>query len=995
MNNGPRDSDSGLERADQPSLADVPRPAVGINDAVDLATRLYGVTGSAVELGSQQDRNFLLDAPNGRFLLKVLGAGARDEDLVIQDEALEVLARAGVPVPRARPGLDGSTIQHAKVGGTAVTVRLLDFLDGSSLVDSPYLSPAIVAEMGRISATVALGLQSVAAAAPDRGLQWDLRRAAEVIHELSPSVRDSRREQVVSASHDAVLRLEALKETLRTQLIHGDVTDDNVVCSKDASGRAFPYGVIDFGDLAESWLIAELAVTVSSLLHHSRSSLTTVLPAIRAFHEILPLSDEEIRALWPLVVLRGAVLVVSGEHQVKLEADNDYARERVDAEWRIFSAATSVEPFAAELLIRNAIGAKQATSGRRDATASTPAAVAFPLVAGLGTKQCHILDFSTTSPLMDDGAWLDQDTEWLHARTALVMHEVALATYGTPRLTRATPLSDVEQTTWPTVTDIYLNAGSPVSAPFDAHVTLAGPHSILVTAIGVGNRRVLHIEGVASAVDGRVAAGGTVGVALDQFEGIARLRVQNRSESDVAVAAFVVSSQSAAWSTLAPNPEPLLGLAPQPVPPDAGVEQHRRAAFFPAAQERYYENPPLIERGWREHLIDTQGRVYLDMVNNVAGVGHSDPRLTAAVSDQLRLLNTNSRFLYRALADLCERLVERASAPELDTVLLVNSGTEAVDLAIKLAQLYTGRPLVVSLREAYHGWSMAADAVTTSAYDNPSALENRPDWVYVVDAPNSYRGSHRGADAAQYASEFEREIDALSRAGKPIGAFLCEPILGNAGGVLLPDGYLRSAYDAVRARGGVCIADEVQVGYGRLGDYFWGVEQQGVVPDIITIAKAMGNGYPLGAVITRREIAEALQNEGHFFSSAGGSPVSCAAGIAVLDILQQDGLQENARDVGGYLATRLRELAKRHPLIGTVHGLGLYLGVELVRDRETREPADTETAAICERLLGLGVIVQATSERQNVLKIKPPLCIAKEDADFFVNCLDEVLTDGW
>lgn len=986
---------SSVEKVWPFGATDLPRPAVSIDDALNLASRLFGITGSAVELGSNQDRNFSLDAPEGRFLLKVLGVGARDEDLAVQDEAFDELAHAGVSVPRARRGLDGSTIQHATVGGVDVSVRLLDFLDGSSLAESTYLSPAVVAEMGSLSARVALGLQTVSVQAPDRGLQWDLRRAAEVIHELAPSVRDSRRETVVKASNDALLRLEAVMGALRTQLIHGDVTDDNMVCRKDANGRAFPFGVIDFGDLAESWLVAELAVTVSSLLHHSRSSLTTVLPAIRAFHKILPLTDEEIRALWSLVSLRGAVLVVSGEHQVKLEADNDYASDRVDAEWRIFSAATSVDPDVAELMIREAIGAKPATADPQDAAASIPSTVEFPLVDGLGTEQCHILDFSTTSPSMDDGAWLVRDVEWLHARSALTTHRVAIAPYGTPRLTRATPLSDVEQATWSTITDLYVAAGIAVAAPYDAHVSATGPHSILVSASGDRAHLVLHIKGISSAVEGRIAAGKPLGIALDQFEGIARLRVQNRSESDVAVAAFVVPSQSAAWSALAPNPEPLLGITPQPASPDAGDEQHRRAAFFPAAQERYYENPPLVERGWREHLIDTQGRVYLDMVNNVAGVGHSDPRLTAAVSDQLRLLNTNSRFLYRALADLCERLVKRAPAPELDTVLLVNSGTEAVDLAIRLAQLYTGRPLVVSLREAYHGWSMAADAVTTSAYDNPTALANRPDWVHVVEAPNSYRGSHRGVDAVQYAREFEIEIAALGRSGKLIGAFLCEPILGNAGGVLLPEGYLRSAYDTVRAHGGICIADEVQVGYGRLGDYFWGVEQQGVVPDIITIAKAMGNGYPLGAVITRREIAETLQNEGHFFSSAGGSPVSCAAGIAVLDILEQDGLQENARDVGGYLATRLRELTQRHPLIGTVHGLGLYLGVELVRDRETREPADAETAAICERLLELGVIVQATSERQNVLKIKPPLCLTKEDAAFFVNCLDEVLTDGW
>ncbi|MGH6810062.1 MAG: aminotransferase class III-fold pyridoxal phosphate-dependent enzyme, partial [Ensifer adhaerens] len=199
----------------------------------------------------------------------------------------------------------------------------------------------------------------------------------------------------------------------------------------------------------------------------------------------------------------------------------------------------------------------------------------------------------------------------------------------------------------------------------------------------------------------------------------------------------------------------------------------------------------------------------------------------------------------------------------------------------------------------------------------------------------------------------------------------------------------------VRQRGGVCIADEVQVGYGRLGDYFWGFEEQGVVPDIITVAKGMGNGHPLGAVITRREIADALEKEGYFFSSAGGSPVSSVVGQTVLDLLEEEKLQENARVVGGYLKTRLEALVQRFPFVGAVHGMGLYLGVEFVRDRETLEPATEETAAICDRLLQLGVIMQPTGDHLNVLKIKPPLCLSRESADFFADMLTRVLVEGW
>jgi 4-aminobutyrate aminotransferase-like enzyme len=365
-----------------------------------------------------------------------------------------------------------------------------------------------------------------------------------------------------------------------------------------------------------------------------------------------------------------------------------------------------------------------------------------------------------------------------------------------------------------------------------------------------------------------------------------------------------------------------------------------------------------------------------------------------AVSRQLNLLNTNSRFLYEAYADFTEKLLAHSPDPSLDTVIPVNSGSEALDLAIRLAQVATGRRHVLAVREGYHGWTMAADAVSTSAFDNPYALESRPDWVLLADAPNPYRGVHRGADAAEgYLAGLREAIAEFDRAGTPPAAFLCEPVHGNAGGVLPPEGYLEGAYEAIRAAGGLAIADEVQVGYGRLGSAFWGSEMLGAVPDIIATAKAAGNAYPLGAVITRREIVDALRDEGMFFSSAGGAPASSVAGIAVLDAIREERLQQNAHEVGEHLRGRLLDLMGEHPIIGAVHGRGLYLGIELVRNRETLEPATEETARVCERLLDFGVIMQATSERQNVLKVKPPLVLTREEADRFVGALERVLSE--
>jgi 4-aminobutyrate aminotransferase-like enzyme len=365
--------------------------------------------------------------------------------------------------------------------------------------------------------------------------------------------------------------------------------------------------------------------------------------------------------------------------------------------------------------------------------------------------------------------------------------------------------------------------------------------------------------------------------------------------------------------------------------------------------------------------------------------------MAAEAARQWSLLNTNSRFHYAAIAEFSERLL--ALAPDsMDRVFLVNSGTEANDLAIRLAWAYSGGRDMLSVLEAYHGWSVAADAVSTSIADNPQALTSRPDWVHPVTAPNTYRGEFRGEDSTpQYLRSVDRQLHKLDGQNRQLAGFICEPVYGNAGGISLPPGYLREVYERVRARGGVCIADEVQVGYGRMGEFFWGFEEQGVTPDIITMAKGMGNGQPLGAVITRREIAEALEAEGYFFSSSGGSPVSCRIGIAVLDVMQEERLWENAQVVGEHFRQRLEALKESHPLVGAVHGSGFYLGLELIRDHATLEPATEETTLLCERLRELGIFMQPTGDHLNILKIKPPMVTTRQSVDFFVDMLAKVL----
>ena len=991
------------------------RPEVTEADATRIARECYGIEATASELGSNQDRNFALTELDGtRSVLRVdnpiFGDSARDA----QHAALDAYRAAGVPVPAVLPGLDGSPTQR----WNGFAVRRSEFAPGEPMVDAGYFAPVVLEEFGVLAAASVNALCGLEHPGLDREQMWDMRVAHAETVKLAPAIGDAElRERVLTAAADAAAALEPLAEALPVQTIHGDLTDDNVTGVRGSDSRLHPHTVLDLGDLGKGWRVAELAVTASSMLHHEPDRPLRQLDTIAAFHGVAPLSAAEARAVWPLVVLRASLLVASGWRQLEIDGGNDYARERIAGEQAIFDAATAVPLVEATELVLARLGFLGAAEGSGLSLLAVPApgstaplASLLPDLAG----RVEILDPGVESEALEAGRWLEPGAEDALVSDAFAGGAAAaVLPYGVYRLTRTAVDSADAAATWPADTEIRVAPGEarPVAAPVQGTVLEVGSDAVLIELAGGW---LLGIGGIVPSIGSgaAVSAGDAIGTLLASagsrtvVVGIRRPDALPLTEAHFASTQFVAPDRVPAWARFSRDPALLLGLPFLAQRDEAGDEQLRRERIFASAQERYYERPMQIERGWRHHLVDTTGRSYVDVVNNVTGLGHGHPGVADAVNRQIRILNTNSRFLYRELADYSERLLAllpedaREGEAGLDTVLLVNSGSEAVDLALRLAQAATGRRTVVALREAYHGWTMASDAVTTSAYDNPYALENRPDWIHVADVPNRFRGTHRGgADdrgvGARYAADLGADLERLAAEGRDAAAFICESVLGNAGGVLLPEGYLADAYARVRAAGGLCIADEVQVGFGRMGTSFWGFEQSGVRPDIIAIAKPMGNGFPIGGVITTKRIADALATQGQFFSSAGGNPLSCRVGIAVLDAMEREGLQENARVVGGRLAAGFRALAERHAIIGPVHGEGLYLGVELVRDRETMEPATAEAAAICERLRELGVIVLTTSERSNVLKVKPPLCLTEQSADHVLTALDRVLTEGW
>ncbi len=418
----------------------------------------------------------------------------------------------------------------------------------------------------------------------------------------------------------------------------------------------------------------------------------------------------------------------------------------------------------------------------------------------------------------------------------------------------------------------------------------------------------------------------------------------------------------------------------------------RRSAAIAPSLSLSYREPIAITHGRRQFLYDQRGHAWLDCVNNVCHVGHCHPKVVAALANQAAVLNTNTRYLHPTIIEYAERLT--ATLPEpLRVCYFVNSGSEANDLAVRIARTVTGRRDVMVIDGAYHG--NTSTLVDLSPYKcEGTGGRGLPRWAHKVPAPDPYRGGPRGSgeDAGRAMAEPVRETcERLVREGHPPALFMCEPILGCGGQVIPPDGYLREAFRHVRAAGAFCLADEVQVGFGRTGTHMWAFEAQGVVPDIVTMGKPIGNGHPIGAVVTSAEIARAFDTGMEFFSTFGGNPVSAAVGLAVLEVIEEEQLQQRAARVGAYLLDGFRRLAEDSPAIGDVRGRGLFLGVELVRDRTTRTPATRETAELIERVKADGILLSSDGPHHNVLKIKPPLVFDEVDADLLIGSVRRAL----
>lgn len=1016
------------------------RPEIGAGEALEIVRRRWELAAeTAVELPAERDRNFRVETGDGRrFVLKVAPAGDRRADLELRSALLDHIRERdpglGVPAPVAAAAGSAIAEVEARAGGEGPHLtHLLTWLPGTPLADASPRSDALLEGIGRFLGRLDTAARDFEHPAADREHPWEIRAAPATIRRHLDAVVDPRRREVVEgilALHDG--RVASLVDGLPVQVIHGDANDHNVLVGEPRRDRAGGWrrdvaGLIDFGDAVRSLRAAEPAVGAAYAVLGRPDPARAAVRVAAGYHDVTPLSDAELAAFFPLLLLRLALSVTLSAYRTGADPGNAYLAVSEAPAWRALTALAATSPDLLRYRVREACGkAAVPRSGRIVRWLEEHGDRAAPVLDPDPREAPRLVfDLSVASPELPS-AYDDLDaadfSDILFGRMEEAGARVGVGRWGEPRRWYASdaysePGEGPERRTVHLGVDLFAPPGTPVRAPLPGRVRSVadndapldyGPTVVVThepdgapafhTLYGHLSREVL---GTLEPGD-RVDAGEAFAAVGDREENGGWpphlhfqivTHVLGREGDFPGVAP---PSERGVWLALSPDPNLVLGLpdevAWEPAMPEPELREERRKLLGPTLSLSYDE-PLVVVRGSRQHLYDREGRAYLDARNNVPHVGHAHPRVVEAARRQAGVLNTNTRYLHASVLRYARRLRELLP-DELSVFHFVNSGSEANELALRMARSATGGREVVVVEGGYHGNTSTLVEISPYKFHGPGGA-GAPGWVRVTPRPDPYRGVHRGGGAGtgeRYARRVA-EAAAAAREGDGLAAFVVEPLPGCAGQIVPPEGYLREAFRAVRAAGGVCVADEVQIGFGRVGTHWWAFEAQGTVPDILTLGKPMGNGHPLGAVVTTPAVARAFDTGMEYFNTFGGNPVSCEVGLAVLDVIRDEGLRENARVVGERLLSGLRELQGRHPVVGDVRGAGLYLGVELVRDPDERTPFADGADYVMERMKDRGILVGTDGVDGNVVKIKPPLCFTAGDADRLVGTMDEVLAE--
>ncbi|HEU4825881.1 MAG TPA: aminotransferase class III-fold pyridoxal phosphate-dependent enzyme, partial [Dongiaceae bacterium] len=984
--------------------------------------------GDLMPLDSERDQNFRLAEPDGtNWVLKIANAAEDSQALAFQSALLRHVQAVDrdLPLPHLRATLSGEDLgKLASRDGRTHLVRLVSWLPGR-LFSSCRKSATLFDSLGETLGRLDRALQGFGHPGAHREFDWDIKQAGR---------SQARLEFIDDTGQRAILEyfLDRLETgiaprlaRLRAQVIHGDANDNNLLVDGPVGQRIT--GLIDFGDAIHSATIGELAVACAYAVLDETAPVDVAARIAAAYHRAYPLQSDELDLLFDLVAMRLVTSVTLSASRRDRVKDNAYLNVSEAPAWAMLERLRAMDPALATGILRHACGFEAAPGARA-------------VIGWIGNNRSSLRPVLDRAPALSSKAIVpfgdpdhaiakasaarrpeEADRLW-RAIAAKDGTELGIGPWGEERPVYASDafrsLFDPDRRrTVHLGLDLFAPAGSNVRTPLDGtvvdlyetEVPLDYGHAVLLRHQPEGPA-FYSLWGHLSAqtvrdrkVGEQLRAGEVIGQLGDTHENgdwqphvhIQLITYQPERAADIIGAGE--PGYRDVWRDLFPDPLDFVGLPREAVRPRGQPKDDLLAARKSRLIRNLsisYRRPLKIVRGEGVWLIDETGRAFLDCYNNVAQLGHCNPEIVETIARQAATLNTNTRYLHDTIIAYADALTATLPA-KLSVAAFCCTGSEANDLALRMARNHTRARDVIALDWAYHGHTQALIDISPYKYKRKGG-KGRPGTTWEVPLPDRYRAPADWPEAeigARYAQPVADVASMLGKEGRGLAAFIAESLPSSAGQIVLPDGYLQAAHAAARDAGAVIIADEVQIGFGRVGSHLWAFETQGAMPDIVTMGKPIGNGHPMAALVTTEEIAESFANGMEYFNTFGGNPVSCAVGLKVLEIIARDELPRNAASIGTDLLTRMRAVTDKYGVIGDVRGLGLMLGIDLVKDRRTKEPATERAGRVVERCRELGVLMGTDGPHDNVIKLRPALIFNKANADHLMQVLEQAFAD--
>jgi len=976
---------------------------------------LWGIKGELAQLDGEYDLNFRIDSTH---ILKVMREACEPDLVDLQCCALNHLSDH--PLPRVVPSKNGQLFETFRdETGADRILWVIENLDGKTWAEFKPKTHGLIRRLGEIIGAVNQVLTGFNHPGLNREFKWYLPSGDWIADHLK-LITDAGQQKIIMQILDEFSSIKADLDTLPAQAIHNDINDYNILVTGSLKDSPAVSGIIDLGDMCAAPVVCDLAIAAAYVVLDHPDPENALKNIVKGFHSTYPLSPKEIDMIWPLLRLRLAVSVVNSTMMAKEKTDDPYVLISQGPAWA-FLESGQINQDLISARLRTTCGfcvndSSQSVIEWLDENRGRFANVLDCSLDGLPRVCLSIAD--STLPqnpfnmTLEEAATLVADTQEFH-----------LGYYAEPRLIYTDkafykgPFKASNRRTVHIGVDIFAPAGTRVHAPMDATVAAVenrkdsqdyGGLVILCHEIEKGTPFFtlyghLNPESIAPLSTGQRIEKGLDFAALGEREhngGWApHLHFQTGLFNiDPNWPGAVDPDELDFWSTLYPNPAAILNLDDENTvyqpPSKAGILTQRKARFGQNLKLTYTD-PVMFLRGWKTHLFDEWGRPFLDSYNNVPHVGHAHPRIQAVAADQLKRMNSNTRYLHPAQIAFAEKITSYMPEP-LSVCFFLNSGSEANELTLRLARAHSGGRDMITPDHGYHG--NTTGCIDISAYKfNAKGGVGPSDWVHLVEVADDYRGRFRRGEtdiAQNYADLVNVALDAIHARGGKLAGFIAETFPSVGGQIIPPKGYLPAVYEKIRKAGGVCIADEVQTGLGRLGNYFFGFEQQGAVPDVVVLGKPIGNGHPLGVVVTTREIADSFAKGPEFFSTFGGSTLSCRTGLEVLNIVEDEGLQKNAKQMGDKLLAGLHGFMDKYEIVGDVRGYGLFIGVDLVTGKETREPGTDLADYVKNRMREHRILMGSEGPYDNILKIRPPMTVENDDIDYILEVMDKVLDEA-